>query len=113
MEDTNTQKSKNQWDETFQLMHWWKPEDVQNAVIMVVGAGALGNEVLKNLALLNVGHILIVDFDTIEYSNLSRSILFRETHQLSSVDPACNVMASSGLEFSSVESLALFQFCAQ
>ena len=46
---------------------------------MVVGAGALGNEVLKNLALFGVGNIYIVDFDTIEYSNLTRSILFRES----------------------------------
>ena len=29
-----------------------------------MGAGALGNEVLKNLALLGVGHILVIDFDT-------------------------------------------------
>ncbi|MDX2285508.1 MAG: ThiF family adenylyltransferase [Bacteroidia bacterium] len=68
-----------EWDKTFQLISWWKAEDVRNATVMVVGAGALGNEVLKNLALLNVGRILIIDFDTIEYSNLSRSVLFRES----------------------------------
>ena len=44
---------------------------------MVVGAGALGNEIIKNLALLGVGSIFVVDMDTIEDSNLSRSILFR------------------------------------
>lgn len=68
-----------QWDDTFRLMSWWKSEDVKNAKVMVVGAGALGNEVLKNLALLNIGNILIVDFDTIEYSNLCRSVLYRES----------------------------------
>lgn len=67
-----------EWDKTFQLISWWKAEDVKKAKVMVVGAGALGNEVLKNLALLNVGHILIIDFDRIEYSNLSRSVLYRE-----------------------------------
>ncbi|MEL7120630.1 MAG: ThiF family adenylyltransferase [Bacteroidota bacterium] len=65
------------WDSTFQLISWWKSEQVQSSKVMVVGAGALGNEVLKNLALLNVGHILIIDFDHIEFSNLSRSVLFR------------------------------------
>lgn len=60
-------------------MSWWKTEEVKAAKVMVVGAGALGNEILKNLALLNVGHILIVDFDVIEYSNLSRSVLYRES----------------------------------
>jgi len=46
---------------------------------MVVGAGALGNEVIKNLVLMGVGYIYIVDFDTIEVANLSRSVLFRES----------------------------------
>jgi molybdopterin/thiamine biosynthesis adenylyltransferase/predicted RNA-binding Zn-ribbon protein involved in translation (DUF1610 family) len=46
--------------------------------VLVVGAGALGNEVLKNLALMGIGNLLIADFDTIEDSNLSRSVLFRE-----------------------------------
>jgi adenylyltransferase/sulfurtransferase len=45
--------------------------------VLVVGAGALGNEVLKNLALLGVGHIFIIDFDKIETTNLTRSVLFR------------------------------------
>ena len=66
------------WDDTFRLMSWWEPDKVNKAKVMVVGAGALGNEVLKNLALMNVGNIVIVDFDTIEYSNLCRSVLFRK-----------------------------------
>ncbi len=64
---------------TFQLISWWEREKVEQAQVMVVGAGALGNEVIKNLALMGVGHILIVDFDTIELANLSRSVLFRES----------------------------------
>ena len=63
----------------FSLLSWFKQENVKQAIVMVVGAGALGNEVLKNLALFGVGNIYIVDFDTIEYSNLTRSILFRES----------------------------------
>ena len=38
---------------------------------MVVGAGALGNEVLKNLALLGVGRVFIADFDDIEDVNFT------------------------------------------
>jgi len=74
----NTKGTEIHWDDTFRLMSWWQPDIVANAKVMVVGAGALGNEVLKNLALMNIGHILIVDFDTIEYANLCRSILYRE-----------------------------------
>ncbi len=64
---------------TFQLISWWEREKVEQARVMIVGAGALGNEVLKNLALMGIGHILIVDFDTVEMANLSRSVLFRES----------------------------------
>jgi len=59
-------------------IEWWDQEKVRTARILVIGAGALGNEVIKNLALLGVGHLLIVDMDRIEASNLSRSVLFRE-----------------------------------
>ncbi len=48
------------------------------AHVLVVGAGAVGNEVAKNLALVGVGRLTIVDFDTVEASNLNRCIFFRE-----------------------------------
>lgn len=59
------------------ILKGWDQDKVKNAKILVVGAGALGNEVLKNLALLGVGEIMIVDFDFISKSNLSRTVLFR------------------------------------
>ena len=64
---------------TFEFISWWEREKVKNAKVLVIGAGALGNEVLKNLALMGVGNIFIIDFDKIEAANLSRSVLFRET----------------------------------
>jgi adenylyltransferase/sulfurtransferase len=64
---------------TFEFISWWEREKVQKANVLVVGAGALGNDVIKNLALMGVGHIFIIDFDTIEVANLSRSVLFRES----------------------------------
>lgn len=63
---------------TFDFISWWEREQVQAAKVMIVGAGALGNEVAKNLALMGVGHLFIADFDEIEAANLSRSVLFRE-----------------------------------
>src|SRR5512135_322838 len=62
---------------TFEFISWWERDKVQAARVMVIGAGALGNEVLKNLALMGVGNLFIVDFDTIEAANLSRSVLYR------------------------------------
>jgi molybdopterin/thiamine biosynthesis adenylyltransferase/DNA-binding transcriptional regulator YhcF (GntR family) len=64
---------------TFEFISWWEREKVQNAKVMVIGAGALGNEVIKNLALMGIGNLFIVDFDKVEAANLSRSVLFRET----------------------------------
>ncbi|HSE42596.1 MAG TPA: ThiF family adenylyltransferase, partial [Acidobacteriota bacterium] len=38
------------------LIRWWDQDKLKNARILVVGAGALGNEVVKNLALLGIGN---------------------------------------------------------
>lgn len=62
------------------LIGWWDQEKITAARILVVGAGALGNEVLKNLALLGVGTVHLIDFDEIQDSNLTRSVLFRSRH---------------------------------
>jgi adenylyltransferase/sulfurtransferase len=62
------------------LIGWWDQEKIAGAKILVVGAGALGNEVLKNLALLGLGQIVLIDFDEIQDSNLTRSVLFRARH---------------------------------
>lgn len=63
----------------FRLISWWRQEKLAAARVLVVGAGALGNEVLKNLALLGAGHVYIIDYDIIESTNLTRSVLYRES----------------------------------
>lgn len=62
----------------FETVEWWQQQRLRDARVLVAGAGALGNEVIKNLALLGVGNVVIADMDTIEISNLTRSPLFRE-----------------------------------
>lgn len=61
----------------FRLISWWDQKRLAAARVLVIGAGALGNEIVKNLALLGVGNVLIADMDRIENSNLSRSVLYR------------------------------------
>lgn len=61
-----------------QQMDWWDGQRVAGARAVIAGAGALGNEVMKNLLLLGWGTTVVIDRDRIERSNLSRSVLFHE-----------------------------------
>lgn len=60
------------------IINWWNRDVLSNANVMVVGCGALGNEIVKNLVMLGIGNIYLVDMDKVEKSNLTRSILFRK-----------------------------------
>ncbi|MBX3417288.1 MAG: ThiF family adenylyltransferase [Pirellulaceae bacterium] len=77
--DSPIEISEDRYDR-LKLIGWWDQERLHKARVLVVGAGALGNEVIKNLALVGVGRIFVLDFDRIELSNLSRAVLFRPEH---------------------------------
>jgi molybdopterin/thiamine biosynthesis adenylyltransferase len=59
------------------LIPWWDQSKIARCRLLVVGAGALGNEILKNVGLLGFRDVVVVDLDRIEESNLSRTILYR------------------------------------
>lgn len=79
--DTNIDFERSDFEEDrysrLRLIPWWDQDRLKNAAVMVVGAGAIGNELIKNLTLLGIGRILIFDMDAIESTNLTRSVLYR------------------------------------
>lgn len=56
----------------------WDQYRVSSSKVLVAGVGALGCEVAKNLALMGVGELLLVDYDVVELSNLSRQMLYTD-----------------------------------
>jgi len=65
------------YDRQFRL-EGWSQKVVKNSRVLLAGIGGLGCEIAKNLAMLGVGHLDLVDLDIIEHSNLNRQILFAD-----------------------------------
>jgi ubiquitin-like 1-activating enzyme E1 B len=53
---------------------------VSNAKVLVVGAGGVGCELVKNLACAGFACVTLIDLDTVDVSNLNRQFLFRRKH---------------------------------
>ncbi len=61
-----------------QLLDHWNQEKIRNAQVFIAGVGALGSVVALNLVMMGIGGLVLADYDTVDVSNLSRQLLFRE-----------------------------------
>jgi molybdopterin-synthase adenylyltransferase len=58
------------------LIPGWRQDALAGATAVVLGVGALGNEMAKNLALAGLGRLVLCDPDTVAESNRNRCVLF-------------------------------------
>ena len=72
-------------------------EILHHTRILLVGAGGIGCELIKNLVLCGYTNITMIDLDTIDISNLNRQLLFR-THHVG--QPKCHVACSVAKQLS-------------
>lgn len=77
---------------------------LQKATVTIVGLGAVGGYAAEGLARAGIGHLRLVDFDTIQPSNINRQILALENtigqakveaarHRIKLINPECYVEA--------------------
>jgi len=77
---------------------------LQNATVMVVGCGAVGSFAVESLARSGVGRIVLIDFDTVEESNINRQLFALESTvgqpkvdvaaaRIRDINPDCDVVA--------------------
>jgi molybdopterin/thiamine biosynthesis adenylyltransferase len=71
----STRKEEDRFDRSKRIP-WFDLDMTRKAHVLVVGAGALGNEVVKNLVLSGIRHITLVDMDRVVTSNLNRCVFF-------------------------------------
>ncbi|MHA1205944.1 MAG: HesA/MoeB/ThiF family protein [Candidatus Hodarchaeales archaeon] len=58
------------------LIKNWNQDKIRKSRVVIVGMGALGTIVSASLAMAGVGELILVDYDTIEITNLNRQLLF-------------------------------------
>lgn len=82
----------------------WNQQKLTSSSVLILGVGATGSFLATNLTLSGIGKLILVDFDTIERSNLNRQLLFREedigrnkaevaVERLQSVNPDIDLVA--------------------
>ena len=76
---------------------------IMNTTVLIVGVGGVGGYALESLVRSGIGTIIIVDYDTVDVSNLNRQIITKRDNigkykvevaydKVKSINPECNVI---------------------
>lgn len=90
-------------DERLRLLVKDKVEDIKNKTVILVGVGGVGGYALEALVRAGIGKIIIVDYDTVDITNLNRQIISLRSNigeskvdvaekRIKEINPDCNVI---------------------
>ena len=79
---------------------------LKNSTVMVIGLGGVGGYVVESLARSSIGTLILVDYDTVDITNINRQIIATENtigrlktecfkERIKSINPDCNVIIYS------------------
>ena len=85
------------------LIPGWDQKKLSKSTVVLVGVGAIGSYVATILVSSGIGKLIVIDFDTIEVSNLNRQLLFRDNdvgksksetaaERLQELNPDCEIV---------------------
>ncbi len=92
----------NQFARTEQLLGTNSMEKIKNAAVAVFGLGAVGSFAVEALARTGIGSLFLIDFDTVDASNINRQLLALNStigqekadlacERVKDINPECNV----------------------
>jgi molybdopterin/thiamine biosynthesis adenylyltransferase len=62
---------------------WWNQPVLESSSVLLIGCGAVGNEVAKGLAMMGISKLTLIDFDELKDHNISRAVLFNQASEKS------------------------------
>lgn len=90
----------------FELMIGSKINDVMNTKVLILGLGGVGSYAVEGLARSGIGEVILVDYDTIDITNLNRQLMTNHNNigklktevlkeRIESINPNCCVITIS------------------